>query len=89
MHELKQNVLDRIFLNISDYQNCPANTPLLRQQTNAFIAERIDFGATYVRCDKMANYCSFKIQNLTSSECVAECLNLGHLYAGTMDEYFF
>jgi hypothetical protein len=73
-------------LNITDYQNCPSNTYFMRQQTNALLAERIDLGTTYVRCDKMDSYCSFKLENLTSSKCAAECINLGNQYAGTMDE---
>jgi len=73
-------------LNISDYEHCPVNTSLMRLIKNELLAERIDLGTTYVRCDKMATYCSFKLENLTSSECAAECINLGHRYSGTMDE---
>jgi hypothetical protein len=58
----------------------------MRQQTNVLVAERFNFGSTYVRCDKMATYCSFKLENLTSAECANECINLGHQYSGTMDE---
>jgi hypothetical protein len=58
----------------------------MRQQTNTLFEERIDLGMSYVRCDKMATYCSFKLENLTSSECAAECINLGNRYSGTMDE---
>ena len=48
--------------------------------------ERIFLSSTYVRCDRGAPYCNFKLNNMTSTKCVDECLTLKYRFAGTKDE---
>jgi hypothetical protein len=62
----------------------------MREETNVNTTGMVGLSATYVRCDKgVANYCSFKLDNLTETMCFQECLNLKYRYFGTMDELDF
>jgi len=53
---------DRLFVNLTDYEYCPANTSYMREETNVDATALLGLSATYVRCDRgISNYCSFKM----------------------------